>query len=82
MNEEKQFRDLKKSAIDKKIAGVCGGLGEYTPLVSWMWRVIFLVSIFVCGFGIIIYLALWICMPSAKITWRQEKIINPEVGQP
>ncbi len=76
MNEERKFRDLKRSATDSKIAGVCGGFGEYTPLPSWMWRVIFVLSIFMCGFGILTYIVLWMCMPSADTYVRQERVIN------
>jgi hypothetical protein len=36
------LRELRRSNKDKKIAGICGGLGEYTPLPSWLWRAIFL----------------------------------------
>lgn len=78
MSEERRFRDLKKSALDIKIAGVCGGFGEYTPLPSWMWRVIFLVSLFIGGLGLITYIILWICMPSANTPQRAERVINPE----
>ena len=78
VTEQLRFRDLKKSAEDSKIAGVCGGFGEYTPLPSWLWRVFFLVSLFVGGLGFIIYLMLWICMPSAKIPNRSERHINPK----
>ncbi len=65
MNEERNFRDLKKSATDSKIAGVCGGFGEYTPLPSWLWRVIFITSNVFGGIGIVAYLLCWICMPSS-----------------
>jgi phage shock protein PspC (stress-responsive transcriptional regulator) len=78
LNQELKFRDLKKSAHDSKIAGVCGGFGEYTPLPSWLWRVFFLVSLFVGGLGFIIYLMLWICMPSAETLNRSERHINPK----
>lgn len=77
MNSEPKFRDLKKSAIDSKLAGVCGGFGEYTPLPSWMWRAIFLVSLFIGGLGLITYLILWICMPSATTPLRHERVVNP-----
>jgi phage shock protein C len=74
MNEERKFKDLKKSTTDKKIAGVCGGFGEYTPMPSWMWRVIFFLSIFICGFGILTYIVLWVCMPSAQTAdYRAQK---------
>ncbi len=75
MSEERKFRDLKKSLTDKKLAGVCGGFGEYTPLPSWMWRVIFFLSVFVCGFGVLTYLVLWIAMPNGEHP-RYEKPIN------
>ena len=78
MSEERKFRDLKKSVVDTKIAGVCGGFGEYTPLPSWMWRVIFLVSLFIGGLGLITYIILWVCMPSANRLQRAERVINPE----
>ena len=80
MNKDLRFRDLKKSAVDKKIAGVCGGFGEYTPLPSWMWRVIFLISLFLGGLGLLSYLILWACMPAASVERPDEKIINPESG--
>jgi len=67
MNEAlKSLRDMKKSAKDKKVAGICGGLGEYTPLPSWLWRALFLTSLFLGGIGLIAYIILWICMPSAN----------------
>jgi phage shock protein PspC (stress-responsive transcriptional regulator) len=65
-NKEWRFRDLKKSKKDCKIAGVCGGFGENTPIPSWLWRVIFLSSILMGGFGLITYLILWVSMPSAE----------------
>jgi phage shock protein C len=54
-------RNLKKSATDKKIAGVCGGFGEHTPMPAWLWRALFLVLIFLWGTGLVF----WICMPAA-----------------
>lgn len=60
------LRALRKSSSDKKIAGVCGGFGEYTPIPSWLWRVAFISSIFLGGLGLIGYIILWISMPAAK----------------
>jgi phage shock protein PspC (stress-responsive transcriptional regulator) len=42
-------RNLQKSATDKKIAGVCGGFGEHTPMPAWLWRALFLALIFLWG---------------------------------
>ncbi|MFH1905421.1 MAG: PspC domain-containing protein [bacterium] len=63
----RKLREMRKSAQDRKIAGICGGFGESTPLPSWLWRAVFLTSLFFGGVGLIAYIILWICMPSAKI---------------
>ena len=78
MSEERKLRDLKKSATDTKLAGICGGFGEYTPVPSWLWRVIFFVSLFVGGLGLITYILLWLFMPSANTpAVRPERVVNP-----
>ncbi len=58
------LRNLKKSAADKKIAGVCGGFGEHTPVPAWLWRALFLILVLLYGTGLVIYIILWICMPA------------------
>lgn len=45
---------LHKSATEKKIAGVCGGLGEHSPLPAWIWRAIFLLTAVCGGFGLLV----------------------------
>ncbi|MCF7791621.1 MAG: PspC domain-containing protein [Victivallales bacterium] len=59
----KSFWDLRRSNRDCIIAGICGGLGEYTPMPAWMWRALFIFSLFIGGAGIVAYIILWICMP-------------------
>ena len=63
MAEENWLRKLAKSRDDKWIGGVCGGFGKYTPLPSWLWRVIFCSLVFFGGIGLITYILLWIFMP-------------------
>lgn len=63
MAEEIFLRKLAKSRDDKWIGGVCGGLGKYTPLPSWLWRAIFCGIFLFMGAGLIIYLLLWGFMP-------------------
>lgn len=60
------LKDLRKSQKDKKIAGVCGGFGEFTDVPSWIWRAAFLALLFIWGVGLVTYLILWVCMPSAR----------------
>lgn len=54
---------LYRSVTDKKIAGVCGGLGEYFDVDPTVIRLIWLVSIIGFGFGILAYIIAWIVMP-------------------
>jgi phage shock protein PspC (stress-responsive transcriptional regulator) len=57
------LRRLTKSNKDVWLGGVCGGLGEHTPLPSWVWRLVFLLLLFCYGTGLLLYIALWICLP-------------------
>jgi phage shock protein PspC (stress-responsive transcriptional regulator) len=56
----KKFHRL---AEDKKLAGVCAGLGEYFDIDPVFFRLFFLVSLFFGGIGALIYLLLWIMAP-------------------
>jgi len=69
-------RNLRKSATDKKIAGVCGGFGEHTPMPSWLWRALFLLLLLLYGTGLVAYIVFWICMPPAE---GQEKTTSNAV---
>ncbi len=57
------LRRLTKSETDEWLGGVCGGLGEHTPLPSWVWRLVFLILVCCYGTGVLAYIALWICLP-------------------
>jgi phage shock protein C len=54
---------LTKSKRDEWLGGVCGGLGEHTPLPSWVWRLVFLLLLCCYGTGVLLYVLLWICLP-------------------
>jgi phage shock protein PspC (stress-responsive transcriptional regulator) len=47
--------------------GVCGGLAEYSGIDSLLWRVGFVGLTVAGGSGIIIYLLLWVLVPSAPL---------------
>ncbi|MCP4177544.1 MAG: PspC domain-containing protein [bacterium] len=59
--------EIRKSAYDRVLGGVCGGLGECTPIPNWVWRTIFVLSVIFGGLGVFVYVVLWIFMPSAQI---------------
>jgi len=45
------------------LGGVCGGLGEHSPVPSWVCRVLTVLLALVWGFGVVLYILLWIFMP-------------------
>ncbi len=52
------------SNADRKIGGVCGGLGEYFKKDSTLFRVLFvLIAVLSAGLGIVAYLAMWMVIP-------------------
>ncbi|MFA5368816.1 MAG: PspC domain-containing protein [Candidatus Paceibacterota bacterium] len=57
------IKKLYRSATDKIIFGVCGGLGEYLEIDSLIVRIIFIVFAFAGGASIFIYLVLAVLIP-------------------
>jgi phage shock protein C len=53
---------LKRSANDKVLAGVCGGLARYFEVDSTLVRLVFIALLF-AGIGWLAYPILWIVMP-------------------
>jgi phage shock protein PspC (stress-responsive transcriptional regulator) len=58
-------RRLRRSRAERKIAGVCGGLGEFAAIDPVLFRVLFVVLAFMGGMGILLYIAFWLAMPDA-----------------
>jgi len=54
---------LRRSRLDRWLGGVCGGLARTYGLESWVWRLIFVLFVLTFGFGILIYLLLWVFIP-------------------
>ena len=59
---------LHLSNTNRMLAGVCGGLGEHAQLDPVLIRVAFVLLAFACGFGLLIYLALWLVLPRPPAT--------------
>ncbi len=54
---------LRRSRTDRWLGGVCGGLATVSGVDSWVWRLVFALFTLTFGFGIAIYLLLWIFVP-------------------
>lgn len=57
-------RRLFRSADNKVIAGVCGGLGEYLGLDPVVVRLVFVLLLVFGGSGLLLYLVFWLVIPS------------------
>ena len=50
---------------NKMIGGVCAGIADYLGLDPTIVRIVWVLMLFFAGFGILLYLILWIIMPKA-----------------
>ncbi len=60
---------LYRSRSERKLAGVCGGLGEYLEVDPTVARVVYLLGTMMTGFfpGIFIYFVLALIMPEEPL---------------
>lgn len=58
-------RSLRRSADEKILAGVCGGLGEHFGVNAWWFRWAFIILVFFGFAGIGLYLLSWLLIPRA-----------------
>jgi phage shock protein PspC (stress-responsive transcriptional regulator) len=55
---------FRRSRGDRWIGGVCGGIARSTGMEAWVWRLLF-AALFICaGAGLLLYVLLWIFVPS------------------
>jgi len=54
---------LYRSTENKKIAGICGGLGEYFDIDPTIVRLIWIASVLIAGTGLLAYLIAWMIIP-------------------
>ena len=56
-------KKLYRSDVDKKIAGVCGGISEYFKIDSTIVRLLLVVFCLMGGAGVLLYIVAWAVMP-------------------
>src|SRR4051795_873213 len=59
----RDYRALRRSRDDRKVAGVAGGLGRHLDMDPTILRVLFFVLIFFGGAGLVMYAAMWLLVP-------------------
>jgi len=77
--EQAPPKRLYRDPENKYIGGVCGGLGAYFNVDPVWMRIIFLLMLFSGGFGLLLYVVLWIIIPKARtaadrLSMRGERI--------
>jgi phage shock protein PspC (stress-responsive transcriptional regulator) len=55
---------FRRSRNDRWLGGVCGGMARSTGAESWVWRLIFAILFIFAGAGLLVYVLLWIFVPS------------------
>jgi phage shock protein C len=60
-------RRLHRSDTDRMVAGVSGGLADYTGIDATVWRVGFVALTVLGGSGALLYVLLWVVVPPAPV---------------
>lgn len=73
-------RRLYRAANDKVLGGVCAGLANYLKLDPAIVRLLFVLISFTWGFGFLLYIILWIVLPTKTLATSARKRLyrNPD----
>lgn len=66
--QEKSHKRFYRDTDNAMIAGVCSGIAAYFDIDPIIPRIIFVISIFGGGAGVLIYILLWVITPEASTT--------------
>jgi phage shock protein C len=55
---------FRRSRTDRWLGGVCGGIARSTGVEAWVWRLLFAVLFICAGVGLLLYVLLWVFVPS------------------
>ncbi len=58
------LNSLRRSRSERWIAGVCGGIAQASGVEPWVWRLLFATLLLFGGAGLLVYVLLWIFVPS------------------
>ena len=75
-NNKKLFRDSE----DKFLGGVASGLAHYTNIDTIWVRLFFILTAVTTGFGLLLYIILWVLLPEAKTTAEKLQMEGEDVN--
>ncbi len=76
--DQRLRRRLYRDADSRVLGGVCSGMGAYFNIDVVIFRILFVVSMFMGGAGVLIYIILWIVVPKAKTTAQKLEMKGKE----
>ena len=84
--KEQRTRKIFRHPDDKILGGVCGGLGAYFNVDPVLFRLGFLLTMLIGGFGFFVYLILWVIAPLADrasdhLEMRGEPVTAETIGR-
>jgi phage shock protein C len=62
-NTTQPYKKLWRSRYNKRLAGVCGGIGEYFKVDPFWIRLLFVIFFLAGGAALIIYVIIWLLVP-------------------
>ncbi|MBQ9546504.1 MAG: PspC domain-containing protein [Bacteroidales bacterium] len=68
--ETPTYKRLTRDIQNKSIAGVCSGLGRYFNIDPVLFRLIFIAAIITGGWGLLLYIIMWIVIPADNLLPR------------
>lgn len=74
-------KKLYLSKEDKKLMGVCGGLGEYLDIDATFIRLAFVFAFFALGTGLLVYFVMGLVVPEKPIGYNEPKRDFEEVDE-
>jgi len=84
-SDSRSYRRLYRDPDNRVIGGVCAGMGAYWNIDPIILRILFIIAFFCCG-GLLIYIILWIVIPTAntaaeKLEMRGEPVTAENIGK-
>src|ERR1043166_8602609 len=64
---------LYRDSSDKILGGVASGIANYLDIDPAVMRILMLLFVFTAGFGILLYIILWIVLPAKDLDNRSEE---------
>jgi phage shock protein PspC (stress-responsive transcriptional regulator) len=82
----RNYRRMYRDVDDRILGGVCSGMGSYWRVEPLVFRIIFIVTLFWGGLGLLTYLILWVVIPPAlttaqKLEMRGEPVTADNIGK-